>query len=199
MKFLLQVKHYIIAKISFVINSIFFNIKQISVGKNFCVYGLIRVLGGRKRIKFGDNCILRSGLSTNPLGGNKQMVFALGKQGRIECGNNVGISNTCIRIDNLLVVEDNVNIGGDCKIYDSDMHSINYKERVLQSDWHIKSAPIIIQEGAGIGAHCIILKGVTIGARSVIGAGSVVTKNIPSNELWAGNPARFVRKINLEE
>ena len=47
-----------------------------------------------------------------------------------------------------------------------------------------------------IGTSCIIGKGVTIGENSVIAAGSVVVKNVPSNEIWGGNPAKFIRKIN---
>ena len=47
-----------------------------------------------------------------------------------------------------------------------------------------------------IGTNCIVLKGVSIGNNSIVGAGSVVTKNIPANELWAGNPAKFIRKLN---
>ena len=52
-----------------------------------------------------------------------------------------------------------------------------------------------IGEDVFIGAHSIILKGVTIGARSIVGAGSVVTKDIPADEVWAGNPAKCIRKL----
>ncbi len=51
-----------------------------------------------------------------------------------------------------------------------------------------------IKTGASIGANATILCGITIGENALIGAGSVVTKDIPANEVWAGNPARFLRK-----
>lgn len=57
-----------------------------------------------------------------------------------------------------------------------------------------RCAPITIEDHAFIGAHSIILKGVTIGKCSIVGAGSVVTHNIPEHEIWAGNPAKFIRK-----
>ncbi|MBD8490085.1 hypothetical protein IFO69_15110 [Echinicola sp. CAU 1574] len=63
-------------------------------------------------------------------------------------------------------------------------------------DRTVKNRGINIEDGVWIGGHCIILKGVTIGERSVIGAGSVVSKNIPKNEVWAGNPAKFIKKID---
>jgi acetyltransferase-like isoleucine patch superfamily enzyme len=53
----------------------------------------------------------------------------------------------------------------------------------------------LIKKGASIGANATILGGVCIGEKSMIGAGSVVTKNIPDGELWVGNPAKFIRKI----
>ncbi len=53
---------------------------------------------------------------------------------------------------------------------------------------------IIIRRGAYIGCNTIICKPVTIGENAVVGAGSIVTKDIPANEVWAGNPARFIRK-----
>lgn len=53
----------------------------------------------------------------------------------------------------------------------------------------------IIEEGASIGAGSVILCGISIGRNSMIGAGSVVTKNIPPNQLWYGNPAKFIREL----
>ena len=52
-----------------------------------------------------------------------------------------------------------------------------------------------IQQGASIGANTTVLPGLTIGAGAMIGAGSVVTKDVPTNELWLGNPARFHRSL----
>ena len=179
-----------------IVNNLLFKYKKAEIGKNLQVYGRIKIIGGRNKLHIGQNVILRSGIMTNPLGGGTQLVFAIGKDASLYIGNNVGISNTCIRIENPLIIEDNVNIGGDCKIYDTDMHSLNYEERVHLIEEHIKSAPIKIERGAWIGAHSIILKGVTIGERSVVGAGSVVTKSIPNDQLWAGNPARYIRDLN---
>lgn len=93
-------------------------------------------------------------------------------------------------------IEDNVLIGGDCKIYDSDFHSINYRDRMQILDKHVNVKPVLIKEGAWIGAHSIILKGVTVGRRSIVGAGSVVTRDVPDDEIWAGSPARFIKKLN---
>lgn len=53
----------------------------------------------------------------------------------------------------------------------------------------------IIKDGASIGAGSVLLCGITIGEKSMIGAGSVVTKSVPANQLWVGNPAKYVRDI----
>ena len=59
----------------------------------------------------------------------------------------------------------------------------------------VKTAPIVIEDDVLIGSRCIILKGVTIGARSVIGAGSIVTKSIPPDCIAAGNPCKVIRSM----
>ncbi len=53
---------------------------------------------------------------------------------------------------------------------------------------------VIIEKGAYLGMNTLVVKPVTIGENAIVGAGSVVTKDIPANEVWAGNPARFIRK-----
>ena len=57
------------------------------------------------------------------------------------------------------------------------------------------TAPICIGEDVFIGANSTILKGVTIGDRSIVASGSVVTKSIPSDQLWGGNPAKKIRDL----
>ena len=59
--------------------------------------------------------------------------------------------------------------------------------------------PVHIQQGAWLSSRCIILPGVTIGKHSVIGAGAVVTHNVPAYEMWLGNPAKCIKKYNHEK
>ncbi|WP_027377058.1 acyltransferase [Kaistella palustris] len=54
----------------------------------------------------------------------------------------------------------------------------------------------LVKTGASIGANATVLGGVTIGENALIGAGSVVTKDVPANEIWVGNPAKFLKKIH---
>lgn len=191
-----QINSFIRILYSRIVNYPRFKMKKIVYGSGFTVLGRVHVDGPKGRITFGDNCTLRSSLYSNPLGGINHIIISIRNDGIINCGNNVGISNSCLRICDFLNIEDDVLIGGDCKIYDSDMHPIEYKDRILNNTTSVKCKGITIKRGAWIGAHSTILKGVTIGERSVVGANSVVTKDIPDDELWAGNPARFIKKIN---
>lgn len=95
-------------------------------------------------------------------------------------------------IHDSLTIGDNVKIGGNVLITDTDAHPMDYVARRTTGEG-TKSAPIVIEDDAWVGAHCVILKGVTIGARSVIGAGSIVTRSIPADCVAAGNPCRVIR------
>lgn len=102
---------------------------------------------------------------------------------------NMGVTmldNACINIG------DNVLVGPNAQFY-TPTHPMDYKER---RQWEIKSLPINIENDVWIGGNSVICQGVTIGARSIIGAASVVTKDIPADCLYAGSPARLIRKLN---
>jgi len=84
-------------------------------------------------------------------------------------------------------------LGGGTLITDTDAHPLDWEDR-RNNTGKVLSAPVIIEDDVWIGAQCIILKGVTIGARTVIGAGSVVTHSIPADSIAAGNPCKVLRK-----
>lgn len=165
------------------------------VGKNFQIRGRIR-LHGDGTIIIGDHVRINSSEQSNPIGGADYTIIVVDVPGKIVIHDHVGISNTAIVCRNSVTIETNVKIGGGVKIYDTDFHALNSKMRNSERDRsEAKDAPITIRESAFIGAHSIILKGVTIGEGAIVGAGSVVTKSIGDYEVWAGNPARFIKKI----
>lgn len=180
------------------LNKMVMFVRGIESGKNLKCYGSLFIRGTGK-IVIGNDVRINSCRETNPIGGDtKTILFAKGN-GNILIGNRVGISNTAIVAVKEVVIEDDVMIGAGCKIYDNDFHAIKFEQRVNGSEEHIRSNPVRIKKGAFIGAHSIILKGTVIGEKSIVGAGSVVTGNIPDGEIWAGNPARFIRKIENEQ
>ena len=123
--------------------------------------------------------------------------FTSNRGGVISVGNNVGISSGVLWVRNRLTIGDNVKIGALTVIMDNDAHSLNWQERSHQPEikTNVKSAPITIEDDVLIGTSCLIMKGVTIGARSVIGAGSVVTHDIPADCVAAGNPCKVIRSL----
>jgi len=125
---------------------------------------------------------------------NRRCKFIVGKDAFLKIGSNVGITASTIVCKESVVVGDNVLIGGGCFIFDTNFHPIQSKERInpLTSN-NGEKKPVIIGDNVFLGSSCIICKGVTIGENAVIAAGSVVVKDIPANEVWGGNPARFIK------
>ncbi len=108
-------------------------------------------------------------------------------------GNNVGMSGSTICASKNVKIGNNVLIGSGCIISDTDAHPIHPFDR--NNHLKTKTSPITIENNVFIGARCIILKGVRIGQGSVIGAGSIVTKDVPPMCVVAGNPARIIRHL----
>ena len=169
---------------------------NVQIGKNFRSCGLIRVRN-RGKIVIGDKVTINSAPMANPIGGQERTILVAQKGAKITIGDGSGLSNCAIFAAKSVTIGSQVMIGAGVKIYDTDFHSVDFIAR-MENRPPVKTA-VTIEDGAFIGAHSIILKGVSVGEKSVIGAGSVVTKSIPGNEIWAGNPARFIRKIGNEE
>lgn len=178
----------------FIHNWILLKYHKIETGKNLKIEGKVNFFG--KNIKIGDNVIIRSGKKYNPIDGGTYTCICTFGEGVIKIGNNVGISNSQICAAERIIIEDDVLIGGNTKIFDTDFHPINANKRKQCDLDSIGKKTVIIKRGAFIGASSIILKGVIVGENSIVGAGSVVTKNIPQGEIWAGNPAKFVKKVD---
>lgn len=104
----------------------------------------------------------------------------------VQIGDNVTIKNGVYLWDGI-IIENNVQIGPNVT-FTNDKYP-----RAKQSYFLLQT---LIKNNASIGAGCVILGGVTIGENAMVGAGSVVTKDIPANELWYGNPAKYIRKID---
>ncbi len=105
-------------------------------------------------------------------------------------GNNVTIKNG-VQLWDGVVLEDNVQVGANVSFTNDRYPRAKNKEWILEKT--------IVRRGASIGAGSSIMCGITIGENAMIGLGSVVTHDVPAGELWYGNPARFVRKINTND
>jgi acetyltransferase-like isoleucine patch superfamily enzyme len=158
------------------------------------IVGRIYILADHPgHIVIGKGVKINSGYEANPVGGYRTGMKAI-MDGRIEIGDGTGMSNTGIFAREMIKIGNDVFIGAGTNIYDNNFHSIYHIERRIKR-CGTKSAPVEIGDRVFIGAHAIVLKGVTIGADSVIAAGSVVVKDVPEKEIWGGNPAKFICKI----
>lgn len=110
----------------------------------------------------------------------------------IRIGKNVFINYNCTFLDGgYITIGDHVKIGPNVQIY-TPQHPIDYLERREPVETNF---PVTIHDDVWIGGNTTILPGVTIGARTIIGAGSVVTKDIPSDCIAVGNPCKMIKKL----
>ncbi|QYX34017.1 acyltransferase [Sphaerospermopsis torques-reginae ITEP-024] len=149
----------------------------ITIGKNGLILGELAVFSYGGKIEIGEDCYIGEGT-------------------RIRSANS-------IKIGNQVAISDNVTI------YDTDAHSLNHILRHKEfvevviinnlikdaKELDVKSAPVIIEDHVWIGFNAAILKGVTIGKGAIIGASSVVTKDVEAFTIVAGNPAKVIKKL----
>lgn len=155
----------------------------------------------RQYLTIGDDCIIS---------GN--FIFE-SSFGMISIGNHTYIGGGTFISRSSIEICDNVTIAWGGTFYDHDSHSLDFMKRrkdiddelndirngrnfIANKDWSdVNSKPIKICNDAWIGMNVIILKGVTVGEGAIVGAGSVVTKDVPAWTVVAGNPAKVVKSL----
>ncbi|MEO7044417.1 MAG: acyltransferase [Ferruginibacter sp.] len=158
---------------------------------------------GRKYLTIGNDCMI---------GGTFTFESS---SGEVKIGNRVYLAGGNIICTNEMIIEDDVFISWGVYFFDNDSHSLNFRDRLMDmqnhlSDWragksnyniskdwkNVHAAPIRICRYSWIGMKVFILKGVTIGEGAIVGAGSVVTHDVEPWTIVAGNPAKFVKKLD---
>lgn len=156
--------------------------RRVVFGKRLLVRGHLKISGPGKVI-IGDNVSI-DGI------GHPVTPFTHYKDAVISIGSNSFVNGTRFGCQTRITVGEYA-ILADARILDTDFHSI-YPDR-WSPDAVVESSPVVIGKNVWIGAAAIVLKGVNIGYNSVVGFGSVVTKDIPANCVVAGNPAKIVK------
>jgi len=177
------------------------------IGQSFLTTGFdlsIRVpKEGKKYLTVGDDSMLSCNI-----------IFE-SQDGEVIIGDRVFIGASTIISRTRVEFENDIFVAWGTYFYDHDSHSLDFRERqkdiqqqitdhkagrnfIENKNWDVvNSRPIKICSNAWIGLNCIILKGVTIGEGAIVGAGSVVTKDVPAWTVVAGNPAVVVKEIPL--
>jgi acetyltransferase-like isoleucine patch superfamily enzyme len=151
-------------------------------------------------IYFGRDVTLISASFATALGVNHPVVLRTLRPGaRIQIGDRVGISRGSICAARLIEIGADSMLGANVTIADTDFHSLRPHYRSGHTDPSIAVEDIIIGKRVFVGTNSIILRGVTIGDRAVIGPGSAVTNSVPADAVAAGNPCRIIRELTAQE
>jgi len=149
---------------------------NITIGDNTHIAGNLTVWANAGKIVIGDGCFV-------------------GENSRIYSAKHVSIGNRVL-------------IAHDCNVFDSNIHSLDATERhqeYIQNTtkglvklFSMKEQEVVIKDDVWLGGGVVVLKGVTIGMGAIVGAGSVVTKDVPDYAVAVGNPARVIRIRELD-
>ena len=145
------------------------------------------------RYKLGRNITINNdGIDNYP---RSQICILPGAE--LTISDNTGMSQVSITCTRSIQIGSNVKIGAGTLIFDTDFHSTDWQvRRDRKSDSEVaKKGEVVIGDDAFIGSRCIICKGVSVGERTIIAAGSVVVKDIPADCIAGGNPCKVIKSI----
>jgi acetyltransferase-like isoleucine patch superfamily enzyme len=161
-------------------------------GRSFAAWGGGTVVRLPLRVKGEGRISLGSGVFI----GEGSWLQALGDEGRIEIGDRCEFSGfAVISAKGSIVFEPNVLMARNVHVLDH-MHRFDLPDVPVHTQGLTEPEPILLREGAWIGANCVIMPGVTIGRQAVVGANSIVREDVPDRAVAVGAPARVVRHLN---
>ena len=175
--------------------------------KGVDVRGKVRVYGRLNIVRWGEpSIIVEDGVTFdsdpmhNEAGILHPCTLAVTGRGRLYIGAETGMSGVLICCQDSITIGSHVGLGANVTIFDTDFHPVNPYERIVVNDDNtIRRKPVQIDDYVWVGANAMILKGVHIGRGAVIGAGSVVAKDVPPLTIFAGNPARYIKDVEISE
>lgn len=184
----------------------------------FCSNAIAQVIIRSKGVKAGNGTVFkglpwvrRCPMSTITIGADckfnslkksqEMYIFrpcsfvTMNKKAEIIIGDHVGCTSTTFVAASKITIGNHVLLGINTTITDTDFHNSDPYLRVRGGE----TRPVLIHDNVFVGMNTVILKGVTIGKNSAIGANSVVLTNIPPNSIAMGNPCKVIMKKNLSE
>ena len=171
-------------------------LRGLRIGAGWRCYGLPIIQRHRQsEIRVGRRLELRSSATSNPLGPNRPVIISARRSGAsITIGDDFGMTGGSLVCDQRISIGDRVWVGANAIITDTDFHPLDPEKRRTHP-LAANTAPVTIADDVFVGMNALILKGVTIGAGSVVAAGCVVVRDVPPGSVVAGNPARVVREV----
>jgi len=160
--------------------------KDVRIGSGFRVYGKLHVIGPGK-VRIGRNCFIL-GKTLRPVS-----LVTWRKEAVITLGNNVGLNGAVINCYEEIRIDDLCNIA-DAYIIDSSAHHISADRRSLPVET-VPRAPVHICRNVWISLNVAVLKGVTIGENCVVGAFTLVRRDVPPNKVVTGNPQEIIADV----
>ncbi|MCB0192823.1 MAG: acyltransferase [Anaerolineae bacterium] len=170
-------------------------------GRGWRIFGMPIIQRHRhSTMQLGDYLELRSWMTTNPLAPYHPVVLSTRQAGAcLTIGRHCGLTGVTVVAAERVDIGSRVLLGANTVITDTDFHPLTPWER-QQDILNGRHAPVVIEDDVFVGMNSLILKGVRLGQGCVVGAGSVVAKDVPPGVIVAGNPARRVgRATRLPE
>jgi acetyltransferase-like isoleucine patch superfamily enzyme len=151
------------------------------------------------KLVIGNNVVLNSRNESYHINMHSPVKLMADRRGAIiEIGDNTRIHGTCIHAYKKITIGKNCLIAANTQIFDGNGHDLSFENVDNRINTIGDAKEVLIEDSVWIGANCIIMPGVRIGKGSIIAAGSVVVKDIPSMSIAGGNPAKIIKQISNE-